>query len=464
MVYFPAGRYAVKGQIEIPDHTILRGEGMGVVTLWWGAGSFNLDGGGPQGRARVEGPKPPDILIFGRDFGLEEMSLYVPQKIQQGIVADNRLRMKKVRIRVDHSWLAEGRGEGTVLRMGRNFEVTDCDIFATGAALRLGQYGVVANNRILAMKINTELGGSQNVIVENNQFVSMDPTTYQNIAGRGRNIYYAHNRHESLYVHQADYSFTFDASTGAYMGGIAKAEGTQLTLAADPTYPKWATEKSDWWRSACVCILAGRGAGQWRDVTSNKGRAWEIDRPFDTAPDATSVATIVPFNGRVLVVGNRFEDAAWVNAGYGTSIEVIYAENTLVRTGILMNHGVHAEDWFEPSWYVQYFDNRVTEGQTNIESLSGGQRSPLYTGPLTRCSVHRRQLLAADNSGNIIIHGNIANALVEECQLNNPFSEIKVDNEAHGVVFRNNSFAGKPNPRYAGDGLKSAVIVPALTK
>ena len=84
--------------------------------------------------------------------------------------------MKKVRIRVDHSWLAEGRGEGTVLRMGRNFEVTDCDIFATGAAMRLGQYGVVANNHMLAMKINTELGGSQNVIVENNQFVSMDPT------------------------------------------------------------------------------------------------------------------------------------------------------------------------------------------------------------------------------------------------------------------------------------------------
>ena len=83
VVYFPAGRYAVKGQIEIPDHTILRGEGMGVVTLWWGTGSFNLDGGGPQGRARVEGPKPPDILIFGRDFGLEEMSLYVPQKISK---------------------------------------------------------------------------------------------------------------------------------------------------------------------------------------------------------------------------------------------------------------------------------------------------------------------------------------------------------------------------------------------
>ena len=31
-------------------------------------------------------------------------------------------------------------------------------------------------------------------------------------------------------------------------------------------------------------------------------------------------------------------------------------------------------------------------------------------------------------------------------------------------MFRNNTFAGEPAPRYAGDGLKNAVIVPALTK
>ncbi len=323
-VYFPAGRYTIKGPLVIPDHTVLKGEGMGLVTLWWGEGHFNLDGGGPQGRAKADGPKPPDILIFGQDYGIEDLSIYLPLAYEQGIVADQRLRMHRVRVRVDHSWLPERNGEGTVARMGRNFQVTDCDIYAKGQALVSGYYGLIANNRILAAKTNTPLGGAWGVIVENNQFVGMDPTAYQNIAGCGRNIYYAHNRQESLFVHQADYSFTFDASAGAYLGGIAQALGAEITLAADPAYPDWAREESSLWRRSVVCILAGRGAGQWRDVQGNRGRAWKIDRPFDTAPDATSVVSIIPFNGRVLIVGNRFEDAAWVNAGYGTSIDVVW--------------------------------------------------------------------------------------------------------------------------------------------
>ena len=97
------------------------------------------------------------------------------------------------------------------------------------------------------------------------------------------------------------------------------------------------------WKQAALFILDGRGAGQWRDIVANHGRAWEIDRPFDVAPDATSVATIVTFNGRVLIIGNQFEDGNWVNAGYGMSIDVIWPENHLARCADLMNYGLHGE-------------------------------------------------------------------------------------------------------------------------
>jgi hypothetical protein len=458
-VFFPAGRYTIKGPLVIPDRTMLKGEGMGLVTLWWGEGHFNLDGGGQQGRAKVEAPKPPDMLIFGQDYGLEDLSIYLPLAYEQGIVADKRLRMQRVRVRVDHSWLPDRNGEGTVARMGRNFQVTDCDIYAKGQALVSGDYGLIANNRILAGKTNTPLGGAWGVIVENNQFVGMDPTAYQNIAGCGRNIYYAHNRQESLFVHQADYSFTFDASAGAYLGGIAQTQGTDVTLAADPVYPDWAREESSLWRRSVVCVLSGRGAGQWRDVRGNRGRNWKIDRPFDTAPDATSVVSIIPFSGRVLIVGNRFEDAAWVNAGYGTSIDVICAENDVVRSALLMNLGVHADDWFEPSWYVQYFDNRVTEGQTGIESNGGGQKSDRYSGPLTCWAVHRRHTIAADNGGSISIAGNLRDVIVEGCTLNHSMSVIKADGAGQGVLLRNNHFFGSAEPRYEGDAAKNAVVL-----
>ncbi len=461
-VYFPAGRYTIKGPLSVPDHTMLKGEGMGVVALWWGTGAFNMDGGGPQGRALAQGNKAPDTLIHGRDYGIEELSIYLPPDYDQGIVAEERFRMDRVRIRTDHAWIPTDRDKGTVVRMGRNFQVTRCDIIAKGQGLVSGKYGLIADNKIMAAKTNTPLGGTWGMIVENNHFTGMDPTAYQNIGGCGRNIYYAHNTHESLFVHQAYYSFTFDASTGGYIGGV-KAEGTRLTLAADPTYPDWAKEDSWYWKISAVCILSGRGAGQWRDVVSNKGRVWEIDRSFDTPPDKTSVITIVPFSGRVLIVGNRFEDAAWVNAGYGTSIDVVCAENQVVRSALLLNFGVNADGWFEPSWYVQYFDNEISEGQTGVESSGGNPNGPRYAGPLTRWAVHRRQVLTADNGGGIHIAGNIRDVIVEDCTLNHAMSTIKVEREqARGVLLRNNHFAGTPSPRYEGDNLKNAVVIPPL--
>lgn len=460
VVYFPAGRYTVSGTLNIPPHTILRGEGMGVVTLWWGTGHFNLDGGGPQGRARIDEPKPPGVLITGPDFGIENVSLYLPIDYEQGLVADQRLRMNHVRVRVDHYWLVQGRGGGTVARLGRNFQVTDCDILAKGDGLVPGQYGVIAHNRIASNKSNTPMGGSREVIVEDNQMVSMDPTTYQNISGSGRNIYYAHNHHESLYAQQSDYSFTYDAGTGAYVGTVAKVDGTKLELTDDPTYPKWAPENHGIWHKSAVCILDGRGAGQWRDVVANHGRSWEIDRPFEVAPDAASVMSIVSFNGRALVIGNHFEDANWVNAGYGTSIDVIYAENELFRCADLMNYGLRGEHGYQPSWFVQYLDNVVNEGQTSISSSSGDRNTEKYAGPITRWMIHRRHTVAADNSGSISLGGNVSDAIVEGATLNYPTSVIKVDEKASGVLLRNNRFLGGTPARYEGGGVKAAVVVP----
>ncbi len=134
------------------------------------------------------------------------------------------------------------------------------------------------------------------------------------------------------------------------------------------------------------------------------------------------------------------------------------AENQVIRSALLMNLGVHADDWFEPSWYVQYFDNRVTEGQTGIESNGGGQKSDRYAGPLTRWAVHRRHTIAADNGGSISIAGNLRDVIVEGCRLNHPMSVIKVDGIAQGVLLRNNQFVGAAEPRYEGDGAKTAVV------
>lgn len=463
IVYFPGGRYRMRGPLNVPPHTVLRGEGKDVVTLWWGSGHFNLDGGGNQGRAKVDEPAPPNPLISGTDFGIENISFYFPLDYQNGIVSQDRLRMNHVRIRIDHYWLVSGRGEGVVARLGHNFQVTNCDILSKGDGLIPGKYGLIAHNHIYTNKTSTPLGGSQQVIVEDNQFTSMDPTAYQNISGTGRNLYYARNRHDSLYVHQSDYSFTFDYGLGCYLGGIARADGTNILLSGNPSYSRRAPDQSEAWNHAAMCIVGGRGMGQWRDIVSHEGSLWKIDRPFDTAPDATSVVTIILFNGRALVIENRFEDANWVNAGYGTSIDVIFAENKLFRCADLMNYGLRHHENFQPSWHVQYLANVISEGQTGESSSGKAHDKEVYSGPLTSGMIHRRSKFMAENSGSISIGDGVLDAVVEDCTLENPLSSINVDGMAQGVVLRNNIFGGKPSPRYTGAGIKHAVVVLAPT-
>jgi hypothetical protein len=458
VVYFPAGRYTLKGKLDVPPRTTLRGEGQGLVTIWWGTGHFNLDGGGDKGRKLPEGtPKPPSPLISGPDWSIEDLTLYLPVDYEQCLVADERFRMSRVKIRIDHYWLVQGRGNGTVARMGKNFQITDCDVLAKGDTLSCGQYGLIARNHIASNKSMTPLGGAREVIVEHNLFTSMDPTAYQNIAGVGRDLYYGHNKQEAFYGHQSDFSFTFDASSGAYCGKLAKVDGTHVTLANDPTYPKWAPETHKIWRRAVISVLDGRGAGQWRDVTANAGRDWTTDRPFDVAPDDASVVTITPFNGRVIVADNAFEDGNWVNAGYGISIDVVCARNDIRRCASVMNYGVHSQDWYQPSWHVQYFDNAIREGNTGVGSNGAGRTGEAYSGPLTACAVHRRHTIAADNFGGIGITGVLRDAVVEGCTLKNPAGAIKADNKATGVLFRDNRFTGD-KPNYTGDGAKDAVV------
>ena len=91
---------------------------MGLVTLWWGTGKFNMDGGEEQERQYTP-PNAPDTLISGQDFSISDLSIYLPMNYRQGIVADKRFRMSRVRVRIDRSWLLKGRGDGTVAADGR---------------------------------------------------------------------------------------------------------------------------------------------------------------------------------------------------------------------------------------------------------------------------------------------------------------------------------------------------------
>ena len=463
VVYFPEGKYALRGALQVPPHTLLRGAGMGLVALWWGKSGFALDGGSDARRLESDDPPVPPTLISGTNFGLENLSLYLPRLYQTAIDGGEGFRMQRVRIRVDRYWIRSGeREDGLTLRLGNNGRVTDCDILARGVAFAFapGQDIFLARNQVMAGKSPLALEHGDRVIVEGNTFVSLDPTAYINVAGEGRNIYYARNRHQSLFAQQSDYSWTFDGNGGAYLGGVASVRGTKLTLAQDPAYPSWAGEPSPLWQRAAVCILAGRGAGQYRFVTGNAGREWQVDRPFGVPPDGTSVVSIVPFRGRLLLIGNHFEDAGWVNTGYGSSFDVVCANNQLWRVGALLNLGLRETDGVQPSWDIQYLNNDVYEGQTLVQTTGDPRNKTLFPGPITQAVVHRRHHIHGDNSGDINVGGNAADVVVEHCTLDNRHSKITADAGTTGILFRDNGIAQGALLGYQGSGLRDAAVLP----
>jgi len=104
---------------------------------------------------------------------------------------------------------------------------------------------------------------------------------------------------------------------------------------------------------------------------------------------------------------------------------------------------------------VQYFDNELHEGQTSADT-TGSSRDPReFTCPITRCTIHRRQILAEDNSGDISISGSTRDVIVEGCILRNPASSIITRSEAQGVLLRNNKVESDHSDRPNGTALPS---------
>lgn len=457
IVYFPPGKYIFAGELNVPPHTILKGAGMGVTVLW-----FDQYGYAINGRRRTDDQYPvPPCLMKGGAYRVEDMSLYVPRHFKNGIRSGEHFQMKHVRIRVDRYWIRRGKQNNEVLlSMGGCSRVTDCNIVAQGVAITYGGPDVlVARNTIMAGKSPIALANSNGAIIEDNKFIGVDPWAYINLNEQGRNIYYAHNRHVSEFPDEADFSFTFDGRGAAYLGKMAAIHGTTVTLAKAPKYPRWAGEQNPFWRRSVVAILAGTGAGQYRFVTANHGRQWQINRPFDIAPNDTSTISIVPFRGHVLIIGNQFADANWVNVGYGSSFDVICADNRLYRCGSFLNYGLRRNTGVQPSWYVQYLDNDVYDGLTTVWVHGDMQCPQIFGGTVTRYTVLRGIHIHADNCGSIEIGGNAQDVIVEGCTLDNPWSRIKIQGQARDVLLHNNIFA-KGSAGYTGNRLSAALVLP----
>lgn len=451
VVFLPRGRYPVADTLVIPPHTILRGEAMELVSLYW-----------------PDFDTPPKELVTGGDFGIESLSLYCQQHrdVISTMAASQRFFARRVRVRANCYFMIEdaakefrGRhgpvshkqcGAALLLR-GNNFEVSDCDIYASNYALRIlkGKTGLVTRNRLLyggrgySIENTERLIFEENLVAGNNLLsIGNDITTFW--TNSCRHIFFARNRLQQMFGADRE-MMTLDAAGGAYSGKVAAVNGTNLTLAADPEFRDYAPKPHTDWVGAAVQILDGKGAGQYRFVTSHSGREWQVDRPWTVAPDANSRISIAPFRGKNLFIGNTFEDGGAFQL-YGAAHDSIVAENKGSRMDGFLVWGLNPHGWgHQPSWGCQFLDNEILEGNGYGPRSAGfgtiaSDESRTFDGPLVRQAIFRRNVL--QNNARFSIGGATEDVLVEHCTIRHNENAIELKSSTKGVLLRDNVFEG----------------------
>jgi hypothetical protein len=208
--------------------------------------------------------------------------------------------------------------------------------------------------------------------------------------------------------------------------------------------------------------------GQFAQVRDVQGATVEMDRPWQVAPDATSVLTIAPIQQNYLFIDNTFTDAGVALQYYGTSVNHVAAGNKSTRTGGFLNIG----KWYrhyQPSWYCQFLDNEILEGNVyrggpNNATRSGEavigtrglQRAP-NTAPLALASILRGNHLHANahlevNGGNDRAAPGVRDVIVENNRVENAEVGLAVSAGVTGLWAGGNQYSNVSQPERGPGG------------
>jgi hypothetical protein len=317
--------------------------------------------------------------------------------------------------------------------------------------------GVIARTRLLYGGRGYSIENTERLVFEDNEVagnnllaIGNDISTF--FSNCCRHIYYANNHVHQMYGADRE-MMTLDGGGGAYWGNIASASGTRLTLAADPTYKDYSPKGRSDQIGAAVQILEGRGAGQYRLVTSNNGREWQVDQPWLITPDTSSRISITPFRGRNLFIGNTFVDGGTVQL-YGGGHDSIVANNRGSRMDGFQVYGLDPHKWgMQPSWNCQFLDNQILEGNSYGSRISGFKTidstidfdpTKNYNGPLVRATIFRRNIL--HNNAGFDIASRTEDTLLENNRIQDCEVGITIRPPARGTLQRGNTFKGVTEP------------------
>lgn len=468
-VFFPRGRYLLSGELDLPAHVSLKGEGRDLASLDW-----------------IEFPSPPPALISGvSDFAVEDLTIYATTyeavinggfPAGPGLAPGRNISVKRVRIRASayygHLDAAEtSRRElasqkppehtvDTVRLSGVNLKIVDCDLYGSGRSLYLSRPtdAYVAGNEIYNGRWGGyTITGADGVVFENNRVTGADlQSTGGGINTLGydvassRNVLFMHNSFMLMHGWDRE-AVTSDGPEGYYYGRLAAQGASQVELLDHPS----ALFQSHGvpWQGAGLFIVSGRGTGEFAHVASQEGAIVTLDRPLTVLPDATSLASIVQMQENYLIIDNEFSDAGVAVQFYGTSLNNVVAGNRSTRTAGFFDWGLLYQH-FQPSWYNQFLHNTILEGNV----YRSGPNNALFAGeaaidafggtepnmpPITRGIIIRGNDL--QNNAYISVRSapggaSIRDVIVEDNHVAHADAGITVDKGIKDIVVRKNVF------------------------
>jgi hypothetical protein len=386
-LFLPRGRYLLKRPIVVPKGVTLRGADKDLTSLFW-----------------PDFETPPDSLISGeQDFSIEDLSLYASNhhhvisggfSNRDGSAGNIRIRRVRIRASAFRGHISESEisrrlstmktgvggpnGADAIRLRGANLEISGCDILASGSSLFiLDSEDVVISDNVFRNGRGGwySISGSRRVLVERNGFVGMDLgasgggiNSLFSREGSSENIWLFKNKFRMMYAWDRE-AMTTDGPGGTYFGLVDKFNDRKLFLAGPLTPGSRSLVGQG------VFILDGRGAGQFAQIEASDGETLVLDRQWEVSPDQTSLVTITAMVQHYLIVENEFSDAGTAVQLYGTSVEQIVAGNSSARTAGFINQGRWYEH-FQPSWYIQYLNNRIVDGTV----YRGGPDGSIFSG------------------------------------------------------------------------------------
>jgi hypothetical protein len=269
-----------------------------------------------------------------------------------------------------------------------------------------------------------------------------------------RDLYYGDNSstRDQSEVPPSYAGFTYDGGQGIYVGHVISVQGTTMNLAGPTLLPSGGSTYQ--WAGAVAQILEGTGAGQWRYLASAgpNETTVAIDHPWDIAPDATSIVSLLNLQGRVLMIHNDFAQEQ-TNQDYYFAMDVIKASNTFGVAGAISNNvawiGSHYEG-LSPGWHYQLLENVASRGTGVVLSSEVQSAMAGYAGTVGAFHVFRGNTAAASVPTTITLgsrNGRFADIVVEH----NSVSDINLGQlssdplDYDGVVMRKNSAAFNGN-------------------